>query len=131
MERRDILRNLAIGSVGASAVAAAGPVAAKSGDTLQLKTQRTYPGVDGKMLVNKPRAYAIMEEYKIDGLIALNPINVYYLTNTITTMTKFRSDIGGLATFARDPKQPSFLITSNPQAWYVVNPSNAKSNPKR
>jgi len=71
--------------------------------------------------VNKPRAYAIMEQYKIDGLIALNPINVYYLTNTIPTMTKFRSDYGGFATFARDPKQPSFLITSNAQTWDVVN----------
>jgi Xaa-Pro aminopeptidase len=36
-------------------------------------------------------------------------------------MTKFRSDYGGLATFPRDPGQPSFLITSNAQAWDVVN----------
>lgn len=103
------------------------------------------------MLVNKPRAYAVLEQFNLDGVIVLNPINVYYFSNTTPTMTKFRSDIGGLATFARDPKQPSFLISNNPQAWDIVNgdrevpelitysgalnwrtprPSNARSNPK-
>ena len=121
MERRDILKNLALGSVGASALAAAGPAVAKSSNTIELSAQKTYPGVEGKMLVNKPRAYAVLEQFNLDGVIVLNPINVYYFTNTTPTMTKFRSDIGGLATFARNPSQPSFLITSNAQAWDIVN----------
>ncbi|MBM3515627.1 MAG: aminopeptidase P family protein, partial [Alphaproteobacteria bacterium] len=70
---------------------------------------------------NRPRAIAVMERYKLDGLIAFNPINVYYLTNTLTTMTKFRSEFGGFATFARDPAQPSFLVASGGQAWDLVN----------
>jgi Xaa-Pro dipeptidase len=119
-ERRDILKSAAISAAGLAAMGA-GQAQAKAGNTIELSTQTTYPGVDGRMLVNKPRAYAVMEQFKLDGLIALNPINVYYLTNTMTTMTKFRSDIGGMATFARDASQPSFLIASNAQAWDVVN----------
>jgi Xaa-Pro dipeptidase len=121
MERRDLLKNLAIGSIGASVVSAAGPAAAETAARIELKTQKSYPGVEGKMLVNKPRAYAVLEQFKLDGVVVLNPINVYYFANTIPTMTKFRSDIGGMATFARDPKQPSFLIASNAQAWDIVN----------
>ncbi len=120
VDRRDVLKSVAMGAAGLTAMGA-NQASAKSSNTIELKTQKNYPGVEGKMLVNKPRAYAIMEQFKLDGLIALNPINVYYFTNTTPTMTKFRSDVGGLATFARDPKQPSFLITSNPQSWDLVN----------
>jgi Xaa-Pro aminopeptidase len=84
-------------------------------------TRYDYPGVDGKLLVNKPRAYAVLEEMKLDGLIALNPVNVYYLSNTVPIMTRFLTDIPALATFARDPKEPSFLITSSAQGWDLVN----------
>ncbi|MDX2143359.1 MAG: M24 family metallopeptidase [Rhodospirillaceae bacterium] len=120
VERRGLLKSAAMSAAGLMAMGAS-QAQAKAGTTIELSTQKTYPGVDGKMLVNKPRAHAVMEQYKLDGLIALNPINVYYLTNTVPTMTKFRSDIGGLATFARDPSQPSFLIASNAQAWDIVN----------
>ncbi len=120
MERRELLTGMAIGAAGIAATAT--PTAqAKSSNSIELSSQKTYPGVEGKMLVNKPRAYAVLEQFNLDGVIVLNPINVYYFTNTTPTMTKFRSDIGGLATFARDPKQPSFLISSNPQAWDIVN----------
>jgi len=119
--RRQILSGAALGAAGLGLSGLTQPAAAKLGGTVPISDQIKFPGVDGKMLVNKPRAYAVLEQNKLDGLIALNPINVYYLTNTMPTMTKFRSDYGGLATFARDPAQPSFLITSNAQTWDLVN----------
>ena len=119
VERRDVLKGAAIGAAGFAV--SGGPAHAKLAGTIEIPGQVKYPGVDGKMLVNRPRAYAILEQHKLDGLIALNPMNVYYLTNTLPTMTKFRSDYSGFATFARDPSQPSFLIASNAQAWDVVN----------
>jgi Xaa-Pro aminopeptidase len=81
-----------------------------------------YPGVDGKALVNKPRAYEVMERYGVDGLIALNPINVYYLANTMPLATRFRSTYPAFATFPRDPSQPTFLVTMPGQAMDFANP---------
>lgn len=63
-----------------------------------------------ELFVNKPRAYAVLEQLHLDGLVALNPINVYYLTNTRPIFTKFGRDTPAFATFARDPSQPSFLV---------------------
>ena len=121
VERRNMLTGAALGAAGLGLSALAEPAAAKLGGTIKVSDQVNFPGVEGKMLINKPRAYAVMEQNKIDGLIALNPINVYYLTNTMPTMTKFRSDYGGIATFPRDPSQPGFLIASTAQAWDIVN----------
>lgn len=72
--------------------------------------------VDGKSVTNKPHAYEVMEQYGIDGLVALDPMNVYYLTNTIPLMTTFRQTYPAFAVFARDQKQPTYLVTAPPQA---------------
>ena len=119
VDRRDVLMG-----VGVSAAGLAGgisPATAKRGGTIEVSSQVKFPGVEGKLLINRPRALQVLEKHKLDGLIALNPINVYYLTNTLPTMTKFRSDYGGIATFARDPGQPGFLIASGAQSWDLVN----------
>ncbi|MDX2224260.1 MAG: M24 family metallopeptidase [Rhodospirillaceae bacterium] len=113
MDRRSLLANSAIGSLAAalhSGSAAAAPI----------------PGIppanpSGKILANKPRAFDVMARYGIDGLVAANPLNVYYLTNTITLGTKFRGDFGGFATLARDPSQPSFLICTTAETWDIAN----------
>ena len=33
------------------------------------------------MLLNKERAYTVMDKYGLDGLVASTAINVYYLTD--------------------------------------------------
>ena len=121
--RRDLLQGAALGALaGVSAAGARAPAAeAAQGHRLTVSDQFKYPGVEGRMLVNRPRATAVMAQYGLDGLVALNPINVYYLANTLPVMTKFRSDIGALATIARDEKAPSYVITSTAQAWDLVN----------
>ncbi|MBL8629857.1 MAG: M24 family metallopeptidase [Rhodospirillaceae bacterium] len=120
VERRDLLKGAAMTAAGLVA-ANAEPAAAKSAGTIQLATNITHPGVDGKLLVNKPRAYAIMEEMKVDGLIALNPTNVYYLTNTRPAVMKMQWQYAAFATFARDTTRPNFLITSSSQGWDIAN----------
>lgn len=119
VERRDLLKGVALGAAGLAAQST--PADAKMGGTIAITDSIKHPGVEGKMLVNKPRAYAVMEEWKIDGLIALNPINVYYLTNSVPVGVKMRWEYPAFATFARDAKQPSFLITTSAQAWDIVN----------
>src|SRR4051812_28270929 len=97
MDRRDLLKGVMVGS--AMAATATVAQAAETRPALPPKTS-------GKMLVNRPRAYAVLEELKLDALIAFNPINIYYLSNTWPLMTKFRTDVAAFATFSRNPKDP-------------------------
>jgi Xaa-Pro aminopeptidase len=113
MDRRSVLTNAGLGSI--AAAMHGGPAAAAA-----------LPGIppanpSGKILANKPRAFDVMERYGIDGLVAANPLNVYYLTNTVTLGTKFRGDYGGFATLARDQSQPSFLICTTAETWDIAN----------
>jgi Xaa-Pro aminopeptidase len=142
--RRQLLQGTALGALAGGALpapssAASGPAPdaaptpgstptpgrapGAAGRMHRLGVSREFPpaGVAGKALVNRPRASAVMAEHGLDGLVALNWINVYYLANTLPVMTKFRSDFGALATLARDEQAPSFVVTSTAQAWDLVN----------
>jgi Xaa-Pro dipeptidase len=122
MKRRDILKGLAAGTVGASATTFAGSTTARA-TPVEIVKAESFPHVDGKALINYERAYDVMEEDGVDGLIALDFKNVYYLTNTITIGTKFRSDYASFATFPRDKKEPRFLVGMVPQGWDLANRS--------
>lgn len=82
---------------------------------------RRYPGVDGKLLVNRARAHDIMERYGVDGLVALDPMNVYYVTNTIPLMTWFRMPNPAFAVLPRDVAKPPYLVTHLTQALDLAN----------
>ena len=118
MDRRNILKGIGA-TVAGSAVLSGTPV--QAAETKAPVPAPAKTGYEGKLLVNKPRAYAVLEELKLDGVIALNPINVYYLSNTWPLMTKFRTDYPAFATFARDPKQPSFLVAGGAEILDVAN----------
>jgi len=120
MERRSVLKGIGQVVAGAAALGAV-PGSATSSASTGAISPHELPPPGGKLLVNKPRAYAVLEELHLDGLIALNPINVYYLTNTWPLFTKFRGDYPAFATFARDPSQPGFLVTSWAQSLDIVN----------
>ena len=119
-KRRDVLKGLAAGTVGATAVSFAGPTTANASPVDIVKAE-SFPHIDGKALINYSHAYEVMEQDGIDGLIALNFMNVYYLTNTIAIGTKFRADYASFATFPRDPDQPRFLVGLVPQGWDLAN----------
>jgi Xaa-Pro aminopeptidase len=69
----------------------------------------------GKLLVNTERVSALLDELGLDGVIAINPINVHYLTN-MPVESRFRAGYPSFGILARDPAQPSFLVTSAAQA---------------
>ena len=114
MNRRDLIAAAGI-SMAATAVAPTGVTAATS----RAAPPRAHPS--GKLFVNKPRAHDVMERLDLDGLIAANPLNVYYLANTVTLGVKFRSDPGGYATLPRDPSQPGFFICTTAETWDIAN----------
>ena len=125
MQRRNLLTGVGMTKSLAQLPAAAGPRRGASAGRKATKASDARPsaktGLEGKMLVNRPRAYAVLEELKLDGLIALNPINVYYLANTWPLMTKFRSDYPAFGTIARDPGQPIFLVTGGAETFDFAN----------
>ena len=120
VERRDVLKGLAAGTVGAATTTFSGCASADPAPVMIEKAE-SYPHVDGKALVNFPHAYDVMEEAGIDGVIAHHFMNVYYLSNTVTIGTKFRADYASFATLPRDPKQPRFLVGTTSQAWDFAN----------
>lgn len=124
MKRRELL--------GAGALAAAGGLAtgiAPGADAATTKPTKLAvdtrwvddPSLGRRIPVNRARAYEVMEELGIDGLVAARDHNVYYLTNTVTTLAHFKAEFPAFATFARDPSQPSFLISSTGNTWETAN----------
>ncbi len=117
MNRRELLRGLPAVPLGATALAS-GPSAAAE---LAGARQRPVPELDGELLVNRDRAHDVLEQYGLAGLVALDPINVYYLTNVTTIGVKFRTEYPGFAAYARDPEQPIFLVAGSSAAWGIAN----------
>jgi Xaa-Pro aminopeptidase len=118
MDRRQFL-----GAGVATLGAAAGAQAAAPGKTASIAIDETAikAGLGKAIPVNRARAVAVLDELKLDGVIALRPHNVYYLTNTIPTLTLFGDEFPAFATFAKDQSQPSFLISSNGNTWETSN----------
>ena len=114
MNRRDLISAAGIGAA-AAAVGTAGAAGTPGRGAIPKVS------LSGKLFVNKPRAYDIMARLGLDGLIAGNPLNVYYLANTVTLGVKFRSDPGGYATLPRDPSQPGFFICTTAETWDLAN----------
>jgi len=62
------------------------------------------------MLLNKPRAYEVMDRHGLDGLIATTQINVYYLTNFWGAMMRMRRSFFNYAVLPRREDAPAALI---------------------
>ena len=70
--------------------------------------------------VNRDRARMVMDRHGIDGLVALRPHNVFYLSNSWPVVTDFGGELPAMATFARDPDQPGFFIGTPGSAWDLL-----------
>ena len=121
MQRRTFF-GTAAGSAMAGLTAAEAATPAAKPVSIQLDASYIKDPKLGKSIpVNKDRAYQVMDEHGLSGLIALRPHNVYYLTNTITNLTAFGAEYPGFGTFPRKPDQPSFLISSIGNTWETIN----------
>jgi Xaa-Pro dipeptidase len=120
VERRDLLTGLAFG-------AAATGLALSDGRDAWANWGSIAPGYspgedfDGRLLVNKPRAYQVMEQAGVDGLVALNPVNVFYLANYLGYKVAQMYSFPAFAVLPRDPDETPFLITSHVDLWNIAN----------
>lgn len=125
MDRRSVLKG-SLTAAGATALTAGATAMAGDRPVSQSRLSSGKLGAGDldplqMPLHNRDQAQVVMEEYDLQGMIALNPVNVYYLTNTIPLVTKMRFQYPAFATLARDPEQPTFLITSIAQLWDIAN----------
>lgn len=108
------------GLIAAAGIGAAAALSPHANAAVPVK-QLPQPNPSGKLLVHKDRARELMARYGIDGLIAANPINVYYLANVMPLNVRYRSDLNNFATFPRDANQPSFVISSPSETFDIAN----------
>ncbi len=117
LNRRHFLAGTALG--GAYAMT---PDAALAEDGARV-TVEPAPAVDDRLdgpLINTAQAQKVMAEHDLAGLIALNPVNVYYLTNTVPIGVVMRWEYPSFATLPRDPDEPTFLVTTTAQLMDIV-----------
>lgn len=62
------------------------------------------------MLLNKPRAYEVMDKYGLDGLIAVNQINIYYLTDYWGPLMRMRRMFFNYGLLPRKEDAPAALV---------------------
>ena len=115
VDRRNVLTGMA---VGVAALAAAGERNQARANWGMLGAKQPF---DRRMVVNRPRAYRIMEEEKLDGIIALNPLNVFYLSNFVSYRAKMMTPNPSYAMMARDQKRPIGLTVASTDMADIVN----------
>jgi Xaa-Pro aminopeptidase len=76
---------------------------------------------DGRSLVNKPHAYKVLEQAGLDGLIAVNPVNVFYFGNYLGFYSKIQQPNASFVVFPRDKSKPSILVVGSGDLWTIAN----------
>jgi Xaa-Pro aminopeptidase len=122
MERRDFFSLLGAGaSAGVLGAAALGAPAAQSNWGMLAPGAAPPADFDGRALVNRARAHEVMERENLDGIVALNPVNVFYLANYLGYETQKLRTIPGFAVMARDPTLPIFLVAAGADLMFLAN----------
>ena len=117
MKRRDLFKSALAGS---AMVAASGCVSERAADN---EHNDPLPSVDidpGK-LINEPWAREVMHDAKVDGLVAMSPVNVFYLTNYQSFLSKMQVPYANFGVFPRDENRSSALVTSSVDQWAISN----------
>ena len=119
VSRRSLFKGLgaaAAGSAfGSGARAAEQPPAPQAPDAATLAALRRRP------LINRAQAARVMEQYDLAGMLAVNPVNIYYLSNTVPISVRMRHEYPAFATLPRNQDEPSFLVTTTMQSWDIAN----------
>lgn len=108
--------------VSSSAVlAACGSSAPSQKDAIEESHLKAPPLIDRRSLINYERAYEIMDQEGVDGLIAFDPLNVFYLGNHLGYKSKFGARYPGFAVFSRDENKDVSLVLSVVDQWHISN----------
>jgi Xaa-Pro aminopeptidase len=122
MERRDFFSLMAAGAgAGLLGAAATGPGEARANWGMVAPGPVPAAGFDGGRLVNDARAREVMEREGLDGLVALDPVNVFYLGNYIGYEQQKLRALPGFAVMPRDPSLPTVLVAAGSDLMFLAN----------
>lgn len=125
MKRRDLLKTTLAG--GALLPLSMDSTAAKTPEVASLKNhQKGADILRGGPLINLERAYKIMAEENLDGLIVTRPINFYYFTGYHDHLAVRHDAPSSFALITRDEKQPISIIMNQFIYYFCVADSNFK-----
>ena len=113
IDRRSTLATAAAVSVSASLGQAPQMAQAseeKSAKTSGEKTTLIDHIQSAKPLVNKPRAYEVMDKYGLDGLVASSSLNIYYLSSHGGIMQWMGRNFSTFAFFPRAEDAPAAIV---------------------
>ncbi|GAB2678904.1 M24 family metallopeptidase [Aliiglaciecola sp. 3_MG-2023] len=71
--------------------------------------------------MNKSQAYKVLDEAGLDGLVAFNPVNIFYLGNFVAFNVKIQTREPSFAVFPRDEKKPTILVVGSTDLWQISN----------
>lgn len=114
INRRDLIK----GALVATGLAAMGGVSTRASANWGMN--EPDKNFDGRSLVNKPHAYKVLEQAGLDGLIAVNPVNVFYFGNHLGFFSKIQVPNASFVVFPRDKTKPSILVVSAPDLWALA-----------
>lgn len=145
MKRRDVLRSVAVGATAGVLAGAAKPARSDIGATTGAAgaedggggpVEQTHniaravasAGVDADLRaavrsappMNLARAYQVLEEENLSGLVLADPLNVYHLTGYWPVLAKMGYPAPVFALLAADPRQPPGLVMSQFLYYYAV-----------
>ena len=115
--RREMLKT-GIGAAGAAgALAASAPAAATelTPNNLAERVERVRAGP----LMNLERAYQVMEEEQLDGLVLADPINVFHLTGHWGSLAKMGYPAPAYALLSRNQRQAPGLVMAQFIYYYT------------
>jgi Xaa-Pro aminopeptidase len=123
MKRRDLLKTTLAG--GALLPLSTDNNAEKEPSSTSLKNQQKGAAVlQGGPLINLERAYKVMAEEALDGLIVTQPINFYYFTGYHDHLAVRHDAPSSFALITRDEKQPISIIMNQFIYYFCVADSN-------
>ncbi len=105
-------------TLAAAAACVSASVAGTSKESKASETIKNEPSDNGlidhiqsaKPLVNKPRAYEIMDKYGLDGLVASSSLNIYYLSSHGGIMQWMGRNFSTFAFFPRHEDAPAAIV---------------------
>lgn len=117
IDRRDLFKGAALLAGSAGLI---GQPPSWAANTLR-ETEKKVANLLLNRLLNQAQAQAIMEEQDLVGMIAADPINVYYVTNTVPFANRSGRPFSAFATLPCDFREPTFLISSTSELWDLAN----------
>lgn len=121
MKSPTVTRRGALLGAGSAALAAASLRQNTKAESNKPMSTVRKPTIDGQALLNRSRAQEILERFDLAGLVAADPINVYYLTNVNTIGVGFRQQHPGYATLSRNADAPPYLISHIVSGYDIAN----------